>query len=86
MKFKTKEDLMKEFDYFNGESVQTGIEISFNSFKERIDFYNKYKDKPYKDYIRDYALTEKVHNIERTGNIKDDWKDWLFDFCFGDIE
>jgi len=95
MKFKTKEELLEEkyglqiqtnnweqIEKIEADSYKDGIDKAFDSFKERKEIYEKYRDgnnpipipqDMYYDFIAD--------NYDGDKN----WKDWLFKYCFGDI-
>jgi len=85
MKFKTKEELEK---YYCREKLCIGshrmISEIFTSFKERIDFYNKYKSEP-EEFCHDYKGKEDI-NVLIYNMMASEWRDCLFDYCFGDIE
>jgi len=104
MKFKTKEELIEESKTRKGkhqlashvdvESYKSGrmngILVAFYSFKERIDFYNKYKKSPiklYEDYPELYAKYDSETQFkENEYKLQIEYQDWLFHYCFGDIE
>ncbi len=92
MKFKTKEDLigpevsfLDKYDAGYVDGKESGINTAFNHFKERVQLYKKYKDMKYKFaheheevYWDDYTNEHAKHGTS--------FKDWLFNYCFGDIE
>ena len=83
MKFKTKEQLIKEPNektILNYGCYPAGVTQAFKSFKERIDFYLKYKMNA-GNIVPDFL--DKAWNEYKGTN---DWNDWLFDCCFGDIK
>jgi len=102
--FKTKEELIKEntgdgfwkgsIDSHDG-AIKDGINKAFNSFKECIEFYKKWKGKNpmmlseidflnYRDWIRTKTKSKIQEKILMEDFPIDD--DWLFNYCFGDIE
>lgn len=88
MKFKTKEDLKKyslKYSAMNTslrDGYETGIEQAFHSFAERVDTYVTYRENPRK-FCQDHPKNkQKGLEFMRLP----EWKDWLFDHCFGDIE
>jgi len=92
MKFKTKKDLLREPVDFPTSMYNRGIGEAFNSFAERVGFFEKYmlsgmrflsKEEPevFKDYL-DYC---KGWNENKVKNLSI-YTNWLFNYCFGDIE
>lgn len=88
MKFKTKEnlyvkDVLGDYDSkLAADSTNFGIDTSFKSFAERVDTYVTYRENPRK-FCQDYPKNkQKGLEFMRLP----EWKDWLFDHCFGDIE
>jgi len=90
MKFKSKEELQKE--YLGGLGIQAGIKEAFKSFAERVKFYNKYKDDPI-EYEKDFPeITNRPellwlnhHNYDSWIERQSDFNDWLFNYCFKDV-
>jgi len=79
LKFKTKEELLSEQ---NGiKSYGQGLDDAFKSFAERVEFYKKYKDLYYTPSQKIWEKYIKYH----TKHLEIGWKDWLFDYCFGDV-
>ena len=87
--FKTKEDIIQEkygsqIQTNNWEQVEKieagayseGIDATFKSFTERVEFYKKYRNNDWCNELRNYWTT-------RPCGIS--WNDWLFDYCFGDV-
>ena len=103
MKFKTKEDLLRnkeknansrDASCFS-DSYSNGIEDAFMTFKERIEFYNRYRSKQYSfndDYPDSYRIyTHEWWKIKKAifpNKLENDeiFNVWLFQYCFGDIE
>ena len=98
MIFKTKEELKQEIFSTNYPDQKKlgnnmGIDDAFKSFKERIDFYKKYKRAIYGSFQKDYPVLWKLwlKYLEEDGDRM--WErhneqlfsDWLFDYCFGDV-
>lgn len=89
--FKSKEELLtKEDEFFDDldSGYNTGILVAFKSFVERVEFYKKY-------YRVQTALKEQHPKIyKKYKQIKETkttiayirYEDWLFDFCFKDVE
>jgi len=89
MKFKTKEEVIKEtkHDCYNDDiqeiwnhGMEIGVESAFKSFKERLELYVKYKDSKFllqEDNEDLYELYYKSRCLY--------FNVWLFDYCFGDI-
>jgi len=92
MKFKTKEEFNKEHGYSDSGENFIVNEI-FNSFAERVEFYKKYRIKHNdKDGFFGTELEQIIPDIweqfwkDRKGLAKiDEWNDWLFNYCFGDV-
>lgn len=99
MKFKTKEDLIKTWE--TSQNYTLGVEDSFNSFQDRINFYKKYKNKPIffgNEKPEEWLLFVEWHNEKYAckPNYKSDEKGriilelvfnkWLFNYCFGDLK
>lgn len=107
MKFKSKKDLMNEkygiqINTNNWEQEKViesdgfikGLDYAFKSFKERLDFYESYKDNAMVQLSRDHP--EAIQNLVKSkpehfgvDNIiltDKRWNEWLFQYCFGDIE
>ena len=102
MKFKTKGFLLKEIssddfcdDFERGcnQGEEVGIDKAFKSFTERVEFYKKYKYAIYGNVQKDLPelysnwcdyLEDRGEEYERYNEQK--FSDWLFDYCFGDIE
>jgi len=87
LKFKTKKELEDSIEWidcdgpandWNG-GYQSGIADAFDSFKERIDFFSKYKLNS--GNITPHFLQEAWNEYKGTNN----WNNWLFDYCFGDV-
>jgi len=83
MKFKTKEELtIKTID----EQYIAGIEDTFKSFAKRVEFYKKYRHKPWElekshqelvtKFLLNWFNIESVNEIRKEG-IKDYFIDWL---------
>ena len=102
MKFKSKEELLRnkeknansrDASCFS-DSYSNGIEDAFMTFKQRINFYNKYKNCSFVQLGRDQpeALESLKNYLEdKFGNEDylpsyEQWNTWLFQYCFGDIE
>jgi len=95
MKFKSKEDLIKESDIDYGFSDQyeagmrIGINKAFTSISERIAFYEKYKDKP-KLFTKenDFCFFGNAEGYVEFKNAieEDQFNDWLFRFCFDGVK
>ena len=96
--FKTKEELKEEWTDRDShdDGVNNGIDVTFDSFAERVDFYKKYRDNKLDLLRRDhedvYWKWYKYYH-SHPGHLKLDYMrrtklylDWLFDFCFGDIK
>ena len=99
MKFKTKEEVMLDQDGY--ESFGTGVEKAFKSFSERVEFYKKWKKEMveklsikmfalYINWIMKNAFDEEIKDksaieIQQYIYCNGIDKDWLFDYCFGDI-
>ena len=96
MKFKTKEELIdknqdsKEYTI----SAECGINDSFNSFKERIDFYKKHEcTGPFKGGYAEHLGKIAKENPELhhkflkeiTNKKSIFWNAWLYQYYFGDI-
>ena len=94
MKFKTKEEILKNIERMPKSNYKEGyidgINGAFKSFAERIVFYKKYEDR-----------IEAFHDIHGGELNKEDLKEvssclewecfeafnkWLFNYCFGDIQ
>lgn len=102
MKFKTKADLFEKYGgkHSNVKGYRVGLINSFNSFKERIDFYKKYTNKAIVQltddkhvdvikFITEWANKEYGFNLEykEAWTLPDEtWNEGLFQYCFGDIE
>ena len=100
MKFKTKEDLCKNLewsehgtnDYPGG--YTEGVDDAFESFAERVAFYDKYEGDMNKLFeeqkgiyvkyteewnkIKKFIFPNKLENILLFNH-------WLFKYCFGDV-
>lgn len=91
--FKTPEDVLKPYatrdaDWVNG--LETGISKAFESFAERVTFYNRYRDnkqlleqekpKAHESYLK----SGEPDNIDFY-SLKKHYDDWLFDHCFSGI-
>jgi len=105
LKFKTKEDLLNKkygVQKYNPSTLEpeTNIEAdgymkalddTFESFKERIEFYKKYSvagGNFRNDFPEEYKKFDKILNERNITNpIANNcmWLHWLFDYCFGDI-
>ena len=104
--FKTKKELIKE-RFKDGEDgdiqcgVEMGINISFESFAERVAFYKKYhglypylrqcKPEIVKLFDDKYGFSDVEYNGLRGYPCRyhvfsNTYNLWLFDFCFGDIK
>jgi len=98
MKFKSKEDLVPYGGFISpisSKSFIDGVNYSFNSFKERIDFYNKHEcTSPFKGGYSEHLERIIKENPELYHKFLKDitnekgifWNTWLFQYCFGDIE
>jgi hypothetical protein len=92
--FKTKEELLNsgvETKYYKEgrmKAYQCGVYDALDSFAERVEFYKKYIDnfglmyEEHSDDIDVCIIWEKDCSV---GVSDKEWRDWLFDFCFGDI-
>lgn len=107
--FKTKEELIDKhkagienfeineiscsFDTLYNNGLNKGIDISFKSFAERVEFDKKYRN-DVKQFLKDYPkyynnsqlLWNNFRNYSNTDEWYNDFNDWLFDYCFGDIK
>jgi len=95
MKFKSKEELIKEVNN-NAYNSEYAVELTFQSFAERIEFYKKYKDsrmklmtdypKIYEEFVS-YVVNTFKNNVVRKEQLcnLDLFNGWLFDHCFGGI-
>ena len=69
--------------------VTNRIRFEFDDVKSAVDFYKKYRDVPsaleydYPNLREDlkYFFNEEHTNVIR----KNDYNDWLFNYCFGDV-
>ena len=100
MKFKTKEEIFKE-----GKSNQTewddafeeGLDEAFASFKERIDFHDKWKDRPIAFYecfgdkfnkgtLKLFSwILEDIFLKHDVDIAQKAYLDFLFNYCFSDV-
>ena len=78
MKFKTKEELYFKDNMGIHHIHNSAIDKAFNSFKERIDFYQKHIDPDLTEDDFYFKWEDENHHIS--------WEYWLFQYCFGDIE
>jgi len=99
MKFKTKEELIKYYCKDGGKHIDSHMMISeiFKSFKERIEFYKKYRDGPDNILRDEHPEVYKLYNEYREelkrrimyNSVKaidlHYFNNWLFDYCFGDV-
>jgi hypothetical protein len=81
MKFKTKEELL------NKVTDDGGIEDAFKSFVERIEFYKKYVDdtKLFCNEQTNILKEEHLLDSDIEMMMASEWRDWLFNYCFGDV-
>ena len=88
-----------EFDQGCMIGREDGVERAFEFFKERIDFYEKYayhwdtlkteQPKVFSKWIESYEFNNGFKPEIKNKNplLADEYyRDWLFDYCFGDIE
>jgi hypothetical protein len=91
--FKDEED-----SAFN-DGVEVGVKEAFKSFAERKEFYKKYRNysipafieenSEFQDEILNYVrkiIKVSDLSIELLYKFQDDFRDWLFDFCFDGVE
>ena len=92
MKFKTKEELNKKHSYPEN-TTHYVVEDCFDSFKERIEFFKKYRNQS-NDFDDNFELQDlwnkhcKIRQKEAGINLPLSmlaFNDWLFDYCFGDV-
>ena len=95
--FKTKEELIKEIKQKNL-STKEGVSIVFKSFAERVEFYKKWAKfgaEPWRIRNEDEELYDKWKAYDHKNNWTTGsngeydvhyYHQWLFDYCFGDIE
>ena len=94
--FKTKEELIKEADlddnneFTDGYNLgfEEGLGVSFESFAERVEFYKKYRSNPISlkiEYPNIYDTWNEIFSKKRKVTIEN-YNNWLFDHCFGDIK
>ena len=91
--FKTKEELTKkitpESDWDCDKNYNLGVELAFDFFAERVEFYKKYaEDKPqlainYPKLYEEFKEQMEMNDLQIIGL---PYVDWLFDFCFGDVK
>jgi hypothetical protein len=81
MKFKTKEELL------NKVTDDGGIEDAFKSFVERIEFYKKYADDTelFCNEQTNILKEERLLDSDIEMMMASEYRDWLFDYCFGDM-
>jgi len=88
MKFKTKEELMKNDGIFR--TYYGGINDAFKSFAEPIDFFRKYQGRPLKLW-RETNILQKEENCHSLVEVEEkfcigssciNFDSWLFDYCF----
>jgi len=105
MKFKTKEELIKNIKkilrgYGDKEArayeggYSDGIDHSFKSFAERVEFYKKYRYEPQTLWDDESELYEKIC-IKIMGRLttpiswgktdREFYRELLFDYCFSDV-
>ena len=91
MKFKTKEELLdgaKE-EMLGTDIFEQGLDTAFESFAERINFYDKYRNRIqafhdiYGGQLNEKDLNEISNCLEF--ECYEDFNKWLFNKCFGDI-
>jgi len=93
MKFKSKEELT---EYYCKKNIHIGthkmIGEIFKSFVERKDFYKKYKNEPSllekdePEIYKEWRRWLKNHQASMMlAWIDSPYKNWLFDYCFGDV-
>ena len=94
MNFKSRKELKLDGRKEASVTFNTGIDIAFNSFAKRINFYNFYKDdwhllqiKHYKIYgaFYDFVLSESEEGLIVARDLDDLYLGWLFDYCFKDL-
>jgi len=102
MKFKTKEELVEDNESIGGKNYnydakfniysydsgyKSGITDSFDSFKERIEFYLNWRT------VADNVIIEECINKNpdvgqkwsESGLTYRSWNVWLFNYCFNDV-
>ncbi|MFW6130157.1 MAG: hypothetical protein ACOC56_03160 [Atribacterota bacterium] len=104
MKFKTKAELIDEHEpsestthnvaWIGFDGYRDGVDEAFKNFKERIDFYKKYKNSM-EEFSDEYQSLYKEMCMKIKGRVqtecafshydKEKYRDWLFDYCFGDV-
>ena len=100
MNFKTKDDIIKSTQsnispfqerHFNN-GVKEGVDESFKSFAERIEFYQKYEDRNWdnltqpEEYIREKLVnTWTDFNAKQDTGNEIDFDVWLYNHCFGNM-
>ena len=96
MRFKTKEDLLKECSGYCGTTEAVMVRECFESFSERIEFYKKYRHRPTQLKENEEYIFKKIpYSIksdmldEGTESERYCWilsyEHWFFDYCFGDV-
>jgi len=99
MKFKNAEEVIKYYKEMFGEhsdklTFGDGVRDAFKSFVERKNFYEKYKDRPEEfrvDYSKEFESSDiafewaEQSQWYQTTECLSDWKNWLFNHCFGDV-
>jgi len=92
--FKTKEELKgaepyhpDEFDSGCHIGRENAVDDCFESFKERVEFYKKYRLTYEEDTSGMVFLSnDQPDAYEEYRKSGFDYNLWLFDYCFGDIE
>jgi len=91
----SSDDFCDDFERGCYQGEETGIDKAFESFRERRDFYKKYESRPmdlereqietyndwtkYKQDISSFDYQPLIYRMSIFNN-------WLFKYCFGDIE
>jgi len=91
MKFRTKEELKqdKKINYGYYDLYTEALDLAFKSFKERIDFFKKFHDSPFhlqEKHPKTYEKFENQITLGINGLQGKGYREWFFDYCFGDIE
>lgn len=91
MKFKTKEELIKEAKIRDSDGRNLGladlsIDIAFKSFAERVEFYKRYREGALLlDREKPKVFAKLIYDLKSSQMSKEEYLDWLFDHCFKDV-
>ncbi len=76
--FKIKEELIEKrgLPFYDG--YNKGVEETFKSFAERVEFYKRYRDNPHLFRMKHNNLWDSIKDEEV-------FEHWLFNYCFKDV-